>query len=237
MAWIAPYSSTPSNAKMLATLNGVNLFAKGDFYVQYGGFAEYASSTTETSIPFAQASATANLLTKPASGTVQMSDDPSYSKYGPGSNLLLPGTKGQILLGGGQGAFTIGTVIDGEFMGSLGITGTPYLVFKLVLRNPLTGAVAYTLATGNLLTTVAGAVIVRPKIVVSAVGTSGTIVGIIEAIGGGTTAAVGAASVSAITSTTVDTTQNYILDLTQTWSASSASNTTTFYYGRFGLVG
>jgi hypothetical protein len=231
MAYRANYSSTPSDSGVLGTANGVSLFAAGEFYVQYSGFAAIASSTAETSILFAQASATANTLIKPATGTVQMSGDPSGK--GPGSSLYLPGTRGQILQLGGQGGLTIGTIIRGEFNGVFGITGTPDITTKLVLRNPTTGAVAYTLATTAFTTTVAGAIIVRPRFCVTAnsTPTAGTIVGFVEVTGPVTGA------IATATSTTVDLTQSYIIDVTHTWSADSASNTMLYYFGNIGLVG
>lgn len=233
MAWIANLNNAAADAKVITTLNGPSCFMSGQFYVQYSGLlSALASSTTETSIFFNQASATANTKTVPTTGAVNLSSDPTGKA--PAASLYLPGPGALGSSNQAMGSLTLGTVIDGRAVGTFGINGTPDVTAKLVLRNPDTGAVAYTLATSAVTTTTAGGVVLLPSFCVTATGTSGTICGAIGILAGGLA---GTAAAGAVTSTTVDTTKSYIIDLTWTWGTSHSSNTVTFYYASMGLLG
>jgi hypothetical protein len=234
MPWIASYINDSTEGKMLSTQNGPSLFTTGCFYTQYGTGITVASSTTDTSIIFNQATATANTLTVPtpaaAMTAVNLSSDPTGKQ--PGSTLLLPGPAQLNNPQQPYGALSLGTIFYGEFVGTVGITATPNIRIRVYLRNPLTGAIVYTICDTTVATflPVAGSLIINPMFCVINTGAAGTIVGTILATGG-TSSYAGVTQV-----TTVDTRQSYILDVGVLWSAISALDTLTVYYGNFEIL-
>ena len=231
MPLIQSLANDGTQNKMFNSLNGVSTFEVGPFYAQYGtGITTQASTTTEWSILFniASNSSSKSTLTIPtasaAISAINLADDPTGKS--PGASLYLPGTSQLNVPTGPFGALMLGSMISGEFWGVVGITSTPTIEWKMYLRKPSDGSVAYTLADSSTgFAPAAGGLFLKPMLAVSAVGTKGSITASFMAIGGTS------AYVMTPTVTTVDTTQSYILDITGTWSASSASNTYTFYHG------
>jgi hypothetical protein len=232
MPLITSYNSDSTEGKMLPTLNGISIFTVGPFYGQYGTGITVANSTTEWSWLYNQASSstTNGGLVGPTPSTavtaINMSSDPTGK--GPGASLYLPGSGQLNVPTGPYGALSLGTIFSGLFAGSVGITSTPTIAFKIYLRNPLTGAVVYTLlSTTTTFAPSAGGMLVEPNFCVTAVGAAGSITAMLNAQGG--TAGVAVTP----TVTAVDTRQSYLLDFTATWSAQSSSDTYTINYGFF----
>ena len=232
MPLIASYNSDATEGKMLPTSNGLSVFTAGPFYGQYGTGFTVANSTSEWSWLYNQAasSTTNGGLTLPAPSTavtaINMSSDPT-GKF-PGASLYLPGSGQLNVPTGPYGALSLGTVFSGLFAGSVGITSTPTIAFKIYLRSPTTGAVVYTLLnTSTTFAPVAGGLLVEPTFCVTAVGAAGSITAMLNAQGGTSGVAV------TPTVAAVDTRQSYLLDFTATWSAQSSSDTYTINYGFF----
>ena len=198
---LKPYNST--DGYVLKTMQGINMFPKGDNYIQYGASATIASSTTETS------------LLKPASQVPQISGNPNVP------SILLP------CLPAGSAAY--GTIYKGKLVGTIANTGTPNLQIRVVLKNAA-GTVVYALAdsTAIAMTTVSTSDFeVQFDSQVRAIGTSGTYGSRVNFRYGTTTVYTAYADV------TVDTTADYYIDVLLTWGASSASNTATIKWVEF----
>ena len=232
-----PFIASPGNdstcSKVMPTLNGVQLFTAGPFYGQYGTGITLANSNTETSLCFNQAAATANTRSAPAASAavspINLSSDPTGTNIM--ASLQLPGVSQLNVPTAPYGALSLGTIFNGAFYGVIGITATPTLAIKILLRNPTTGAVAYTLiSTTTTFSPVAGGLLIEPNFCVTSVGQTGTITATCQ-FQAGTYGCIFTPTV-----TTVDTRQSYILDLTATWSAASPSNTLTIYYGGFETI-
>lgn len=224
MAWIASTVNDSTDQKLQVTLNGPGLFNNGPFSVQYGAIS--VTSTSEWSIVSNQLAATAAtnpLAVSTAATAVNLSNDPT-GKW-PGSTLYLPGfgTAGTPLAP--MGAFTVGTVLKARFISTFTAGGT--FLPKLVLRNPVTGAVAYTLTNTSTYSPTAsgvGSILEFYMVVISSTQVYATYLHDYS-----TASAVGVPA-----TTTVDFTQNYVLDATITMGT---SGTWAQQLGMFELVG
>jgi len=128
-------------------------------------------------------------------------------------------------------ALTLGSVLSGSFRGTIANTGTPNLTIRVVLKNSA-GTVVYALATtgATAMSTVSSSDFeVKFESVPAAVGASGSVVSWLAVRYATTTIYVLPAAV------TVDTTQPYSVDVLLTWGASSASNTSTIFFGQIGI--
>lgn len=231
MAWVEGTANDSSDARMSQTLNGPQLFTTGMFYCQYGQVS-YNTSTTETSIIWNQAAATANTRSVPPYTTALSMTNDATGQGAPGSSLFLSGYANGTTP---YGALTLGTVIQGKFFGSIkNNSSTPAFTVKLLLRNASTGAVAYTLSSKAITmvsTASATGVTLDWDIQVLSVGLTGSV-----GVTGMFLSDAWAKPASVYTATTVDTSQNYILDATVTFDASSANNATVLS-GFFKLIG
>ena len=210
MAWVESTINESTNAKMSPTMNGPSLMATGNFCVQYSTFT--TTSTSEWSIISNQLAATA--ITNPLAGTsaptfLNLADDPTGKS--PASTVFLPGTASATSLAAPMGAFTLGTQLQLNFFGTFTAGGT--MLCKLTLRNPVTGAVAYTLTDSNTYSPTASAVGSHIEFNLCMTGTNSITAQYKHIYGAGSYAA-------PLKVTTVDFTQNYVLDATITMGTS-----------------
>ena len=136
------------------------------------------------------------------------------------------------------GFMALGTGIKGDLYSTIATTGTPTLRVRVVLKNPNTGAVVYTLGDSGAvaLGAITGTteLYVNFDAVCSSVGTAGSMVDRI-AVTYGTTSVLNTVIKQAPASVTVDTTQGYLVDVLLTWGTASASNTTNLIMGTVGI--
>ena len=192
---------------------GVPLFHGGQFYVQYGASTAIANSTVETS-----------LLNNSSTTVVGFFTQGSAAAY-PGSTLTL-----------NAGMLSLGTIFQGKVVGIISNTGTPTATVRLVLKNPSTGSVVYTVNTSGAVTTVStlsnSTFEALFEWIVTATGSSGSVTGRMSVLENATRN-----SNIAPAAVTVDTTQPYNIDVLFTWGTASASNTVTAKYASFGVLG
>lgn len=210
MAWIGDSSVSATDMKGRATLNGPMLFNSGPFCIQYGLIT--VTSTSEWSIVANQLSATADtnpLAATAASTPLSLANDPT-GKW-PASTLYMPGFGSNSSQLAPMGAFTLGTIIKARFISTFTAGGT--FLPKLVLRNPVTGAVAYTLtdtSTYSPTASAVGSVLEFYMAVISATQIYATYVHNYST----------ATQVGVPATTTVDFSKNYVLDATITMGTS-----------------
>jgi hypothetical protein len=174
---------------------------------QYGTSAAIANSAAETSVL----------------NTAKVSPGVSGYVYAPSTSLWASPAN----------FLSVGVGVTGNFVGSIANTGTPTLRVRVVMKNPSTGAIVYTVAdTGAVaMTSVSSSDFqIDFSSSIASIGATGSILGRCAFRYAGTIVSVPFAT------TTIDTTQAYLWDVLLTWGAASASNTMTLAYGQLGLI-
>lgn len=207
---LEPYQSTDD--QMLQSRQGVNFFANGAIYVQYGDSTAVANSTTATSLFNNTTSTTSNFY--------------NINPYD-GSTLTVAG-----------GAHTLGTIWLERLVGVYGTTGTPTLTITSGFKNAAstytaictTGAITMPSSVTNM-----DFEIVAETVIKALTGTNNVIQRLV--LNYRSAAATMLSVVIASTAATVDLTQNQTFEVQATWGTASASNTITTKYAYAEVIG
>lgn len=203
-------SGANSTEGVLVSLDNMDVFASGAFYILGSPCTAYANSTTETSLFVGEA-------------PIYVGQPPSQSAYGSTRTL-------------GPNQFNQGSKFNLDFYGTIANTGTPNLTLRFGFADVVTGTFNVLATTGAVaMTTTSGTVYyhVHGGFSIVKTGSAGSVAALI----GCEYLATAIGIFSPVTTTTIDLTKYYKLDILATWSAASASNTQVLSFGAFELIG